>query len=233
MEHFLAKERGLTQTDWLKSRHSFSFNGYRHPRHRNFGPLLVLNDDMVAPNSGFGMHPHRDMEIITYMLKGELKHQDSTGATGTLKEGKLQYMSAGSGIMHSEINPSDHVWAHLLQIWMQPDKPGLSPDYQELEVSAKCLKNKWNQVISHQKKPGTLAINQDVNMYIADFETGQQLTIENSTGRGKYVYVVSGQLKSPERTVYSGDSLTISDASTYKLLAAEDSHMVMFDVSLP
>lgn len=232
MEFISSTQRGLTQTDWLKSYHSFSFNRFQHPRWDSFGPLRVLNDDRLAPNSGFGMHPHQNMEIITYMLSGELQHEDSTGGKGVIKTGDLQYMSAGSGIMHSEINPSESEPVHLLQIWIRPSAINLTPAYQEMQVGKVRQKNAWQQVVSSEHQPNMLRIQQDVNVYVATLMPTHELVIENKVGRGKYLYMIEGEIMSGSTHLIAGDALTFTIEESETIKAEKESQMILFDVNL-
>ncbi len=232
MEYISSDERGLTKTGWLKSYHSFTFNRYQNPNRDNFGPLMVLNDDIVAPNSGFDIHSHQNMEIITYVLQGRLEHEDSTGGKGTLKAGDLQCMTAGTGIHHSEFNRSKDEPVHLIQIWIYPLLMNLPPSYHELHLEPKGYHNRWVEVVSNIPQPNKLKINQDASLFISSLLPKRSLGIENNFGRGKFLFVVKGHLEASEIKLLSGDGLALVREESAKLEAKSQSELLLFDVLL-
>ena len=157
-------ERGHANHGWLDSYHSFSFNRYYDPAHMQYSVLRVINEDVIAPAAGFGMHPHRDMEIITYMLSGELRHTDDIGNTAVIRAGDVQRMSAGTGVMHSEVNASDSVPVHLLQIWLLPERKGIAPGYEDMHFPKAGKLNQWRLIASRQHRPDSLLVHQDVTL---------------------------------------------------------------------
>src|SRR5262249_19977038 len=168
-----AKERGNTKTGWLDSKHTFSFNQYYDPHYSGFRNLLVINEDFVAPGRGFGTHSHDNMEILSYVLSGALEHSDSTGATGVLRPDELQRMSAGTGVRHSEFNPSQSEQTHFLQIWILPDRDGLKPEYEQRTFSRNDKQNRLRLIGSQDGLDGSVIIHQDVSLYDASLNSGQ------------------------------------------------------------
>ena len=232
MEYMSSDERGLTKTDWLRSYHSFTFNRYQNPNRDNFGPLMVLNDDIVAPDSGFDMHSHQNMEIITYVLQGQLEHEDSTGGKGTLKPGDLQCMTAGSGIRHSEFNRSKDEPVHVIQIWIHPSQMNLMPSYQELHLEPEAYQNQWIEVASNIPQPNKLKIHQDASLSISSLLPKRSLGIENNFGRGKFLFAVKGHIEAGEIKLHSGDGLTLVREESVNLEAKSQSELLLFDVPL-
>ena len=177
-----ANERGHAQHGWLDSYHTFSFANYYDPEWMGYRSLRVINDDLVMPGQGFGTHPHRDMEILTYVLSGALKHEDSMGNGRVIKPGEVQYMAAGTGIQHSEFNPAPDEAVHFLQIWVQPDRKGLKPRYAEKSY-ADAATGQLHLVTSKAGRDGSLAINQDADLYLAKLDEGQKVTHSLKPGR--------------------------------------------------
>ena len=204
-----SKERGTTKINWLESKHSFSFGEYYNPKRRNFGALIVLNDDIIQPSSGFGVHPHKNMEIITVMLEGTLKHQDSMGNTGIIHAGEVQVMSAGTGVEHAEINHSKKERVHLLQIWIQPQVQNLTPRYEQKKFVLE--KNKLNLLVSDTKSKHWLTICQSAKLLRAVFDARQTILYEPQPGNGVYVFVISGKIQSAQETLESGDALATDE----------------------
>ena len=222
-------ERGKSRTSWLDSRHSFSFADYYDPQHMGFSVLRVINDDRIAPSSGFATHGHRDMEIITYMLQGTLKHTDSMGNVSLLKAGEVQRMSAGTGIRHSETNPSDAEPVHLLQIWIEPDQRGLTPSYQEQRVN---LSNgsQFRLLISPSGEEGSLSIHQDASLYSLNVDAGEQLSRDLDPQRRVYVHVVSGDMNINGQSLSAGDAVALEAETTLSLEAASRAEALYFDL---
>ncbi|HET7153590.1 MAG TPA: pirin family protein [Candidatus Kapabacteria bacterium] len=227
-----SNERGHTKLDWLNSYHSFSFGDYFDPKHHNFGPLRVLNDDTVEPGTGFGAHPHHDMEIVTYVLEGELEHQDSTGGRGVIAANEVQRMTAGKGIVHSEYNHSDLDRVHFLQIWFMPNKQGLTPGYEQKQFTKEHRKNILLPVASPSAEGGSVRINQDVAMFISHLEPSKQLAHSLASGRGGYLFVVRGGLNVNGTALSGGDAVAISDEKEIAVTATNETELVFFDVPL-
>lgn len=227
-----AADRGLTTTNWLKSYHSFSFGDYYDPRYLGFGSLVVLNEDYVSPKSGFGMHPHRDMEILTYILEGELEHRDSTGANGIICAGELQRMSAGTGIRHSEYNPSNTTTTHLLQIWFEPNVMGLHPSYQQKQFSPDDRHNALLLVASSQMDRTQLQLHQDVEVFVSKLDHGRELEYDVSVGRGIYLHIIEGLAKVDGVMLGGGDAIRVSSEGVIRLKAAKETELILFDLCM-
>ena len=205
----LANERGHFDHGWLNTFHTFSFADYHDPAHVHFRTLRVINEDQVAPGRGFGTHPHRDMEIITYILSGELEHKDSMGNGGIIRPGDVQRMSAGTGVFHSEYNPSPTKPVHLLQIWILPERHGIAPSYEQKSFSELERTNVLRLVASQDGKNGSVTINQDANVYTSILTNGNSLTNTFDNGRGGYLQVALGSLTINGIKLEAGDSLAI------------------------
>jgi redox-sensitive bicupin YhaK (pirin superfamily) len=225
-----ANERGHADHGWLDSYHTFSFAGYYDAEHMGFRSLRVINDDKIAPGAGFGTHPHRDMEIITYMLRGELQHKDSMGNGRIIKPGEVQYMAAGTGVQHSEFNPSNDTEAHLLQIWIVPDKKGAKPNYAEKSF-ANAKPGRLNLVTSKTGREGSIAINQDAELHVAKLSPGDAVTHELRTGRHAWVHVAEGELTVNGQRLESGDAIALSDETRVALAASKNSQVLLFDLN--
>lgn len=227
-----SNERGHTKIDWLDSFHSFSFGEYYDPKNIHFGPLRVINDDIIEPGEGFPTHPHKDMEIITIILEGTVAHKDSTGGEGTIAVNEIQRMTAGKGILHSEFNASDTEILKLLQIWFIPYSQGLTPSYEQMKFSHEEKKNKLLKVVSGKKEEGIIFINQDAEIFLSDLETGFKLNYEVKEKRGVYVQLVEGTLIVNENKIEKGDALRITDEKKLELIAGKNAKIVLFDVTL-
>lgn len=206
-----AHERGRTRLDWLQSRHSFSFGQYHDPRHIAFGPLRVINDDVIDGGAGFPMHPHRDMEIITYVLDGALEHRDSTGGGGVIRPGMVQRMSAGTGVMHSEFNHSTTDPARLLQVWIIPDQPGHEPRYDDAEFPAAGRRGALQLIASPDGADGSLDIHQDARIFAGLFDAGESAELALGAGRRAWVQVARGTVTVNGETLDEGDAAAIED----------------------
>lgn len=212
-------ERGRSRTDWLDGRHSFSFGSYFDRRWRGFGPLLVLNEDRIAPASGFGPHPHADMEIVTVPLAGSLEHRDSTGRSGVLRPGVVQRMSAGTGIVHSEMNPSSDETLHLLQIWILPERRGLEPAYEEVELDRS--QPGWVPVANREGGPHCLRIHQDAALHSTRLEGGESRT-RGLDARGlAWLQVTAGAGRVNGAAVAAGDGVALTREDALELGAGE------------
>src|SRR5580700_4109686 len=188
-----ANERGHAEHGWLDTYHSFSFADYYDPQWMGFRSLRVINDDLVMPGMGFGEHPHRDMEIITYMLSGSLEHKDSMGNGRVIRAGEVQYMAAGSGVRHSEFNPSKTEAAHLLQIWIMPDANGVKPRYAEKSLRDAAT-GKFHLVTSNTGRDGSIAIHQDADLWLAKLDAGQQVAHSLANGRNAWLHIAEGEV---------------------------------------
>jgi redox-sensitive bicupin YhaK (pirin superfamily) len=195
-----------------------------------FRSLRVINDDLVMPKMGFGTHPHRDMEIITYVLSGALQHKDSMGNGRVIRPGEVQYMAAGTGVQHSEFNPSQDEAVHLLQIWIVPERRGVKPRYAEKSL-VNAPKGQFNLVTSRSGRDNSLAINQDAELYIAKLEPGNEVTHALQPGRHAWVHVAEGEVKLNGGTLGTGDAVALSDESRVQLVAAKPSQVLLFDLN--
>jgi redox-sensitive bicupin YhaK (pirin superfamily) len=219
-------DRYHTDAGWLDARWHFSFSDYHDPANMNFGPLRVFNDDVVQPSSGFDMHPHREMEIVTYVIDGELEHRDHLGHRGLLKPGDVQVMSAGRGIMHSEKNPSDTTPVHLNQIWIMPRNRGNTPRYDQKAFDASARLNTLMPVVSSNESNGPLTIDQDATLYISTIEPGKALEHAIAPGRRAYLFVIRGAgLLVNGTTLGAGDQARIEDESALTIEAAKNANV--------
>jgi redox-sensitive bicupin YhaK (pirin superfamily) len=225
-----ANERGHSEHGWLDSYHTFSFANYYDPEWMGFRTLRVINDDLVMPGMGFGTHPHRDMEIISYVLSGSLEHKDSLGNGRVIRAGEVQYMAAGAGVHHSEFNPSSDEAVHFLQIWIQPDRKGLEPRYADRSI-ANAPEGKFNLVASRTGRDGSFAINQDVDLYLAKLGTGRKASFELKPKRHAWLHVAEGEIKVNGDLLKSGDAAAVSGESKLEVAAVSDSQVLLFDLN--
>jgi hypothetical protein len=226
-----AAERGHADHGWLKTYHSFSFADYYDPAHMGFASLRVINDDTVAPGTGFGTHGHRDMEILTYILDGELEHKDSMGTGSVIRPGDVQRMSAGSGVQHSEFNPSPNASTHLLQIWIQPDVTGIRPSYEQKHFDKASRTNRLCLVASVDGGQGAVTIHQDAGVYAAILDGGPVLEHVLRMGRQAYVHVARGELTVNGERLSGGDALKISGSPVVTLADAAAAEILLFDLA--
>ncbi len=225
-----ANERGHADHGWLNAWHSFSFADYYDPEHLGFRSLRVINDDTVAPGGGFGTHPHRDMEIITYILDGELEHKDSMGNGRVIRTGEVQYMAAGTGVQHSEFNPSEKNPVHLLQIWIQPDRKGAKPRYEEKSM-VRAQTGVWHLVASKGGRDGSIAINQDAELSLAKLERGDTVEHMLRPQRNAWVHVAEGRVELNGTLLNAGDAAAVSEAGELKLTAKDAAQVLLFDLN--
>jgi redox-sensitive bicupin YhaK (pirin superfamily) len=225
-----ANERGLADHGWLKSNHTFSFANYYDPAHMGFRSLRVINDDRVAPGQGFGTHPHRDMEIFSYVLEGALTHKDSMGNGRVLKLGQIQLMSAGRGVTHSEFNPSDSQPLHFLQIWIQPRQRGLKPGYTEWHPKAQHADAGKVLVISSEGREGSATIHQDADVYRLRLKAGESVTHDLAPGRGAWLQVAEGALTLNGVALATGDGASTETPGTLKITATQPTEALLFDL---
>ncbi len=226
-----AADRGRTDIGWLDSYHSFSFGEYHDPAHMAFRSLRVINDDIIAPSTGFGEHPHRDMEIITWVLEGQLRHGDSLGNSEVLGPGELQYMSAGSGIRHSEYNASATDPVHLLQIWIMPKTRGIEPRYGQVTIDRAARQNRFHPVVTGDGRDGTIPIEQDATLAIADLDAGRSATWTTQGDRHLYAHIARGSVELLGETLAAGDAAMISEATTLTIKADSDAEVLLFDLA--
>jgi redox-sensitive bicupin YhaK (pirin superfamily) len=225
-----ANERGHANHGWLDTWHTFSFADYYDPRWMGYQSLRVINDDVVMPGQGFGTHPHRDMEIITYMLSGALEHKDSMGNGRVIRTGEAQYMAAGKGVLHSEFNPSREEAAHLLQIWIQPDAKGVTPRYAEKSLAA-AQTGQWHLVTSKTGRDGSMAIHQDADLWLAKLEPGQKLAHTLAAGRHAWLHLAEGKVRLNGQELSAGDAAMLDGTETAELKAVENAQVLLFDLN--
>jgi redox-sensitive bicupin YhaK (pirin superfamily) len=225
------EERGGADHGWLKSHHTFSFSDYWDPKWMGFRSLRVINEDWVAPNSGFPTHPHHDMEIITYVLEGKLEHKDSLGTGSTILPGDGQRMTAGSGIRHSEFNPSRTEPVHLLQIWILPEKDGLKPSYEQKSFPEAEKRGKLRVIASRDAENGAVKINQDAELYVSLLKAGEEVTHEFGDKRHGWLQVARGAVEVNGKKLEQGDGAAISDEKKLSIKGAEDAEVLLFDLA--
>jgi quercetin 2,3-dioxygenase len=223
-------ERGYADHGWLKSFHTFSFADYFDPAHVEFGALRVINEDRVAPGQGFGAHGHRDMEILSYVLEGELAHKDSTGSESTIRPGDVQRMSAGSGVVHSEFNPSRTEGVHFLQIWIQPDVRGIAPGYEEKRFDTAEKRGRLRLIASPDRAEGSLLIHQDARVYAGLFDAGESAQIGVQPHRRVYVHVARGSVTANGTRLEAGDALKLTDSAELTLAEGAGAEVLVFDL---
>ncbi len=225
-----ANERGIAEHGWLSSRHTFSFAHYDDPKQRGFSDLLVINDDRVAPGRGFGMHPHQDMEIFSYVLEGALEHKDTMGTGSVIRPGDVQMISAGTGIAHSEYNHSPSEGVHFLQIWLVPDTKGVTPEYQQSHFSAAEKRGKLRAVITPTGEQGSIRVHQDVRVYAGLFDGDETETLTLGTNRYAYVHVARGSVTVNGVRLTEGDGLKLREVETVVVADGTDAEVLVFDL---
>ncbi len=223
-------ERGYADHGWLKSYHSFSFADYHDPQHMGFGPLRVINEDRVAPGMGFGTHGHRDMEIISYVLDGELAHRDSMGTGSVIRPGDVQRMSAGTGVTHSEFNHSKTQTTHFLQIWIEPRVTGIASSYEEKRFEAADKRGRLRLVASPDGVDGSVTIHQDARVYAGLFDGAEAATLDVADGRRAYVHVARGSINVDGQRLAAGDAAKVSGQSRIALTDGADAEVLAFDL---
>ena len=224
-------ERHYQDHGWLQTRWHFSFSDYHDPENMNFGPLRVFNDDVVQPGQGFGMHPHKDMEIISYVLSGALEHKDSIGTGSVIRPGDVQRMTAGTGVAHSEFNHSKSDVVHFLQIWIVPRERSLKPSYEQKAFPEAERKGKLRLVASPDGRDGSVTIRQDVSLYAALPVTGETLRHELGPGRHAWVHVARGHVEIGGEQLEAGDAVAISDARGLEVAGRDGSEILLFDLA--
>jgi hypothetical protein len=223
-------ERGHANHGWLDSYHTFSFADYYDPKQMNFRALRVINEDFVAGGQGFGSHPHRDMEIITYILSGALEHKDSMGNGRIIRPGEVQYMAAGTGVTHSEFNPSPNEPVHLLQIWILPDKKSAKPNYAEKSF-AKVEAGKLHLAASKTGRDTSIAINQDADLLVGKLNSGDKIHYALKPNRHGWLHVAEGEIELGDLKLKSGDAAAFSDEKSFSLTAKSPAQILFFDLN--
>jgi len=223
-------ERGFADHGWLKSFHSFSFADYFDPQHVEFGPLRVINEDRVQAGAGFGTHGHRDMEIISYVLSGELAHKDSMGNGSTIRPGDVQRMSAGAGVRHSEFNPSAGEPVHFLQIWITPNRHGIEPSYEEKRFDPAEKRGRLRLIASPDRAQGSVLIHQDAHVYAGLFDGTERATLEVGPSRRLYVHVARGAVRANGVALDSGDALMLAETPALTLQDGRGAEVLVFDL---
>jgi quercetin 2,3-dioxygenase len=228
-----SEERGHANHGWLDTHFSFSFADYYDPKHMGFRDLRVINEDRISAGQGFGMHPHRDMEILTYIIEGELSHRDSMGRGATIRQNDVQRMSAGTGVMHSEVNQSTRP-VHLLQIWLLPEAEGLKPSYEDRTFLAEEKQNQLRLIASRGGREGSTTINQDASVYASLLDSGETLELMLKPGRHAWVQLVGGELDVNGKKLATGDGAAISEESKLRLTSAScngQAEFLLFDLA--
>jgi hypothetical protein len=225
-----AQDRGHADHGWLESYHSFSFADYWDPAHVQFGPLRVINEDRVVPGAGFGTHGHRDMEILSYVLDGELAHKDSTGTSSVIRPGDVQRMSAGRGVMHSEFNGSQSKPVHFLQIWIQPDVLGIPPGYEEKHFTEAEKRGRLRLIASPDGADGSVVIRQDARVHAGLFDGEERAALEVAPGRRLYVHVARGRVTANGELLDAGDALKLTGVTRLELKDGGAAEVLVFDL---
>jgi hypothetical protein len=224
-------DRGIAQFGWLDSRHTFSFGHYHDPKFMGFGPLRVINEDRVQPGRGFDTHGHRDMEIISYVVSGALRHEDSLGNGSIIRPGDVQRMTAGTGVRHSEYNASDEEPVHFLQIWIQPEALGLPPGYEQKAFPAEEQTNRLALVVARGGRDGAVSIHRDVDIYAGRLDAGVTIGHTFRAGRSGWMQVVRGELRANDLVLQAGDGLALGQVPSLELKAIGASELLLFDMA--
>ncbi|PMR66993.1 pirin family protein [Halomonas heilongjiangensis] len=222
-------ERGYTDYGWLRSRHTFSFANYLDPNHMGFRKLRVINEDRVQGGAGFGAHPHQDMEIISYVLVGEMAHKDSMGNGAIMRSGDVQRMSAGTGVLHSEFNNSPGEELHFLQIWIEPKQRGIAPSYEQKAFPAQERQGQWRLVASQEGRDGSISVNQDVNLYAGLFDAGEQE--ETPVVRHAWLHVARGEAEINGQPLTAGDAAAFQPGEPIEVKGRQASEILLFDLA--
>ena len=230
LELIKSSDRGYADHGWLKSFHSFSFAEYFDPQHVEFGALRVINEDRVLPGKGFGTHGHRDMEILSYVLEGELAHRDSIGNGSTIRPGDVQRMSAGTGVTHSEFNPSATQPVHFLQIWIQPDVKGIAPSYEEKRFDTAQKRGRLCLIASPDRADDSVLIHQDARVYAGLLDGAESMALDVDRGRRIYVHVARGSVSAEDIALEAGDALKMSDTRRLTLAEGRRAEVIVFDL---
>jgi redox-sensitive bicupin YhaK (pirin superfamily) len=224
-------DRGRADHGWLDSRHTFSFADYHDPHYMGFRSLRVINEDKVRPGQGFGTHPHRDMEILSYVIEGALEHKDNMGTSSVIRPGEVQRMTAGTGVLHSEYNPSRTEPVHFLQIWVLPEKKGLKPGYEQKKFEDSERRNQLRLVASPNRRDGSLAIHQDTELYTTLLDSGKTVVHPLAPERHAWVQVARGAVSLNGRPLHAGDGAAVSRELSVELTASADAEVLLFDLA--
>jgi redox-sensitive bicupin YhaK (pirin superfamily) len=225
-----SQDRGHAEHGWLSSRHSFSFADYFDADHVEFGVLRVINEDRVAPGAGFGTHPHRDMEIVSYVLEGQLAHRDSMGNGSIIRPGDVQRMSAGTGILHSERNPSATEGVHFLQIWIRPNRTGITPGYEQKQFDPRDKRGRLQLIVSADGAQGSVRIHQDARIYAGLFDEQERASLDVAPGRRVYVHLIRGDLLVNGTPLTGGDALKLTEVGAVQIEAGRNAEVLVFDL---
>jgi len=223
--------RGAVDHGWLKARHTFSFGDYHNPAMMGFGSLRVINEDRIEASQGFGTHPHRNMEIVTYIISGALAHKDNMGNGAVIEAGDVQRMTAGTGVFHSEFNHSEEDSVHLLQIWILPRESSLRPGYEQQHFSRENKLNQWRLVASSDGRDASMTVHQAIDLYASVLDAGSELLHEFAAGHRGYLQIVSGSVSANDETLDAGDGVAIHELESLTVLATSDAEMILFDMA--
>jgi len=230
LEVIRSESRGSADHGWLKAKHTFSFAEYQNPERVRFGSLRVINEDRIAPGKGFGTHPHKDMEIVTYVINGAIEHKDSMGNGTVITAGEVQRMTAGTGVQHSEFNHSENTELHLLQIWIFPEKNDLQPGYEQIPYSRDDKLNQLKLVGTRDGRDGSITIHQDIDLYASVLEQDNDVTLDLSMDRKAFVQVVSGDIVVNGEQLSAGDGVQLAGERSISILASTDAEFLLFDM---
>lgn len=225
-----SQERGHANHGWLDSYHSFSFARYYDPEHMGYSVLRVINEDVIDGGQGFGRHPHKDMEIVTYMLSGQLQHRDSMGNGSVIGPGDVQRMTAGTGVEHSEFNASQTEAAHLLQIWLLPEKNNLAPSYEDKHFTDADKHNRWCLIVSQDGRQGSLMVHQNVNIYATKLTPSASLSYDMQENRSLYIQVAAGRINLNGELLIAGDAAKVDKKTVIMIKALDASELILFDL---
>jgi len=226
-----SSERGYADHGWLRSHHTFSFAGYQDPRFMGYRSLRVINDDRVAAGAGFPTHPHRDMEIVSYVVEGALEHRDSMGNGSVIRPGDVQRMTAGTGVTHSEFNPSEEEGGRFLQLWILPERTGLEPGYEQRHFPAGERRGSLRLVVSPDGRDGSLTVHQDALLYAGLLDRGQSVVHKLAPGRGAWVQIVRGTIRLGDRELDEGDGASVEGPAVLELGGVADAELLLFDLA--
>jgi len=230
MEIIRAKDRFHLESDWLSAYWLFSFDRYYDPNNMTFGPLRVFNHDAVKGGAGFPTHPHREMEIVTYVLEGALRHKDSTGGAGLIRAGEVQRMTAGTGVAHSEYNASEDETVRLLQMWVLPERAGLTPSYEQKRFTPEERSGALLPIASGQDAPGAVKVHQDVTFYVSRLRSGASVAHELKPGRRAFIYLIGGEVRLNGEKLSAGDQARVTDVTKLEIVGERESEVILIDL---